>query len=130
MQAFTSGSNLYFVFYGKNDGRKVAVEGPFISNYQKAPEPRIVETEELPPGEMVEMSPAHSGFASQWVRRVWKEGEKPEEEVLKSYYRPWAATIWKGVETVKASEDVPLVSSEAPREVEVEIEEAVIVLES
>lgn len=127
MQAFTSGANLYFVFYGQNDGRKVAVEGPFISNYSKAPEPKIVETDELPPGQMVEMSPAHNGFASKWVRRVWKQGEEPQEEILKSYYRPWAATIWKGVE---AEEVAQRISSEAPRAVEIETKEAAAALES
>lgn len=126
MQVFTSGANLYFVFYGQDDGRKVAVEGPFISNYSKAPSPTIIETEELPPGQMVEMSPAHNGFASKWVRRVWKPGEELQEEVLKSYYRPWAATIWKGVDAEKV---VQQISSEAPRAVEIETNEAAAVLE-
>ncbi len=127
MQAFISGENLYFVFYGQDDGRKVAIEGPFISNYSKAPEPKIIETEELPPGQMVEMSPAHSGFASKWIRRVWKPGEVFQEEVLKSYYRPWAATIWKGV---KAEEVAQRISSEAPRAIGIEVEEAAAGLES
>lgn len=98
MQAFTSGQTLYFVFYGQDDGRRVAIEGPFISNYRKAPEPEIIETDQLPAGEMLQASPAHDGFSSQWVRRVWKPGTEPQEEVLKSYYRPWAAKIWQGVD--------------------------------
>lgn len=108
MQAFVSGDNLYFVFYGENDGRKVAVEGPFISDYRKAPDPQIIKTDALPVGEMVEASPSHDGFAAEWVRRVWKPGEAPSEEILKSRYRPWAAKIWEGVETA----DLPIVKTE------------------
>lgn len=110
MQAFAQDETLFFVFYGQDDGRKVAVEGPFISNYQKAPDPTYIKTDQLPVGELVEASPAHDGFSSQWVRRVWKPGSAPQEEVLKSYYRPWAAKIWQGVETtemVQSSEALP-----------------------
>jgi len=105
MQAFISGSNLYFVFYGQDDGRKVAVEGPFVSNYQEAPSPQYIDTDELPAGEMMQASPAHDGFSTQWVRRVWKPGELPQEEVLKSYYRPWAAKIWRGVDSQELAAD-------------------------
>ena len=116
MQAFTSGDMLYFVFYGQDDGRKVAVEGPFISNYRKAPDPQIIETDELPVGEMVEVSPAQAGFSSQWVRRIWKPGETMQEEVLKSNYRPWAAKIWQGVEATE-------IAKKEETEVEVPVEE-------
>jgi len=109
MQAFVSGSDLYFVFYGQKDGRRVAVEGPFISDYRKAPAPNIIPTDELPVGEMVEAAPAHDGFASQWIRRVWKPGEGPTEEILKSYYRPWAAKIMQGVEPEKLAENEPII---------------------
>jgi len=127
MQAFTSGQTLFFVFYGQDDGRKVAVEGPFISNYRKAPAPEIIETDQLPVGEMVEASPAHDGFSSQWVRRVWKPGAEAQEEVLKSYYRPWAAKIWQGVDpavVAKAEAETD------PTDVSDNVEEAAFVSES
>lgn len=109
MQAFVSGDNLYFVFYGSDDGRRVAVEGPFISDYRRAPEPEIIKTAELAEGEMWEASPSHDGFAAQWVRRVWKPGTEVVEETLKSHYRPWAAKIWQGVDPAELAEEADLV---------------------
>lgn len=112
MQTFISGDHLFFVFYGKDDGRKVAIEGPFISNHRKAPEPQYIDTDELPVGELVEASPAHDGFATQWIRRVWKPGEQPQEEVLKSHYRPWAAKIWRGVGTLELATEENEIANE------------------
>ena len=127
MQAFASGNSLYFVFYGQDDGRKVAIEGPFISNYRKAPEPKIIETDQLMVGEMMEASPGHSGFSTQWVRRVWKPGTEPQEEIIKSSYRPWAAKIWQGVDPVEFAKNNPV---EIPVDVSQQSEEAAFVTES
>ena len=104
IQSFVEGNDLFFVFYGTDDQRKVSYEGPFISEYKPAPEPQILETTELPPGEVVEVNPAHDGFRAEWIRRVQKIGEKMKEESFVSYYRPWPARILKGVEAKDSSD--------------------------
>ncbi len=104
VQSFAQGNDLYFVFYGTRDDRSVAFEGPFISEYRKAPEPDIIETVELPEGELVEASSAHDGFRAEWVRRIRKDGEKTEESWA-STYRPWAAKILRGTGPEAVAED-------------------------
>ncbi len=124
VQSFVQGEDLFFVLYGTRDERKVAFEGPFISDYRPAPEPEIYETTELSPGEVVEASPAHDGFRTEWVRRVIKEGELSEENFV-STYRPWAAKILKGVSPEELAEKaikLPLPLDEAePINIEVEV---------
>lgn len=89
IQTFTEGDNLFFVFYGTDDGRQVALEGPFISNYQEAPEAIVYRTEDLPLGEKEEISQGHDGFQAEWIRRIEKDGIEQHQK-FQSNYRPWA----------------------------------------
>ncbi|MCF7812605.1 VanW family protein [Candidatus Gracilibacteria bacterium] len=90
IQTFTEGDNLFFVFYGTDDERKITLEGPFISNYQEAPEAIVYESEDLPIGEKEEISHAHDGFRAEWVRKI-TTGEETHSETFISDYRPWPA---------------------------------------
>ena len=96
IQAFIDNEDLFFVFYGTKDERKITFEGPFISNYRAAPETIVYETEDLPQGEVQEVSEAHAGFRTQWIRKVENEGEINEDDLV-SYYRPWPAKILRGI---------------------------------
>ena len=95
IQTFIEGDNLFFVFYGTHDGRKVTSEGPFISDYRAAPDPIVYKTEDLPEGEIEQVSAAHDGFRSEWLRRVEKNGEVVVESFI-SNYRPWPARLRQG----------------------------------
>ena len=97
VQTFIEGNNLFFVFYGSNDGRHVALEGPFISHIKEAPDPVVQETDELEPGETKRLSRAHEGFRAEWIRKVVHNGNKSVESLV-SWYRPWPAQILKGKE--------------------------------
>lgn len=90
IQTFTEGDNLFFVFYGTDDGREVVTEGPFISDYTPAPDAIVYRTEDLPKGEIVELSSAHDGFRSEWIRRV-EYGNQSDIETFVSEYQPWPA---------------------------------------
>lgn len=96
IQAFVEDDDLFFVFYGTNDGREVSFEGPFISNYQNAPPPIVYETEDLPAGEMIVFDQAHAGFRTEWFRWV-KKGASLRRESFVSEYRPWPAKIQRGI---------------------------------
>lgn len=98
VQAFIDEQDLFFVFYGTRDERKITFEGPFISNYRAAPETIVYETEDLPQGEVQEVSEAHAGFRTQWIRKV-ENGGTVEEDDLVSYYRPWPAKVLRGIGT-------------------------------
>ncbi len=100
VQAFVEDNDVFFVFYGTDDGRKVALEGPFISEYRPAPTEAIVyETEDLPFGEVHQIDYAHDGFTAEWVRTVEKDGEETVE-TFASLYRPWRAKQLHGVRKV------------------------------
>jgi vancomycin resistance protein YoaR len=89
VQTFIEGDNLFFIFYGTNDGRKITLEGPFISHYQQAPKAIVYETEDLPFGEKEEISEGHDGFQTEWIRKIEKDGKKLHQK-FESHYRPWA----------------------------------------
>lgn len=90
--------DIKFVFYGTNDNREIQIEGPFISDYKRAPESIVEKTDQLPPGERYLASYAHDGFFARWKRVVTKNGEDPEVELLNSSYRAWPARILEGVD--------------------------------
>lgn len=95
IQTFIENDDLFFVFYGTSDERKIAFEGPFISEYKPAPDPITYETEDLPEGEMVVFDQAHDGFRAEWVRHIEKNGHEKQENFV-SVYRPWPAKIRVG----------------------------------
>ncbi len=98
IQTFFEGDNLFFVFYGTNDGRETRIQGPFISNYRTPPTPIYSDTTNLKVGETKMVSPSHTGFRSEWVREIMKDGKRVEKENLVSVYRPWPARYLRGVE--------------------------------
>lgn len=95
IQTIVEEDDLLFVFYGTDDGRKVISEGPFISEHTPAPDPKIFLTEDLPAGEIEEVSSAHDGFRSEWIRTVLKDGKKKVGNFI-SQYRAWPAKIRQG----------------------------------
>lgn len=95
VQSYVEDDNIYFVFYGTHDDRTIALRGPYISNHKNAPDPTVLETEDLPTGEMKVMSEAHDGFTTEWIRTVSKDGVL-DQDTFRSVYRPWPATIKKG----------------------------------
>lgn len=99
VQAVINRDDIYFVFYGTHDGRRVHTQGPFVSNHRPAPEPIIEETTILPPGEEAYLSEAHDGFDATWVRNIYyANGKAPEKQTFNSYYRAWPAKVLKGTE--------------------------------
>jgi vancomycin resistance protein YoaR len=61
---------LYFIFYGQNDGRHTELYGPYLSNWHNAPGTKVEYTSELAPGEKKFFGHAVSGFDSHWYRYV------------------------------------------------------------
>ena len=87
-----------FIFYGTDDGRKVKLEGPFVSNYKPVPAPKIFETPDLPLGEEKIAAEGHAGFRTEWVRHIEKDG-KAEKEKIVSTYRAWPGQVVRGTGT-------------------------------
>lgn len=85
VQAYTEGDAAYFKFYGTSDERKVAFEGPFISNKRVPGTDEIIYTKELPEGSKKQEEKPHGGFDALWYRSVTKGGETQKEEIFSRY---------------------------------------------
>ncbi|MBU1992928.1 MAG: VanW family protein [Patescibacteria group bacterium] len=86
VQAYTDGMHAYYKFYGTSDGRKVHMEGPYISNYVKPPEePVYIETDKLPPGEEKQSEKPHTGFDVLWYRYIEKSSDTIQEKINTRY---------------------------------------------
>ncbi len=99
IQTFTEDDNLFFIFYGAADGRKVQLEGPFITDFKKAPTPIVYASEDLPEGETEIISPQHNGFRTEWWRYISHNGKTRRDEFI-SEYRAWPAKILRGTKKV------------------------------
>lgn len=104
IQTFTEDENLFFVFYGTDDGRNVQLEGPFISDFKKAPTPIVYPSEDLPEGETTLVSPQHNGFRTEWWRYVSHDGVTQRDKFV-SEYRAWPAKVLRGTKKVAKSDD-------------------------
>jgi vancomycin resistance protein YoaR len=103
IQTIIDKNTIKFVFYGTRDDRTVEIEGPFISDYKKAPAPIIEKTDKIPVGEKYIASYAHDGFFARWKRIVKRSDGSFKEKVLNSNYKPWPARILEGVVSEKLS---------------------------
>lgn len=107
IQTIIEGDIMRFVFYGTKDERSVKIEGPFISDYKKAPEPIVEKTDQLEPGERYLKSYAHDGFFARWKRKITRPNSEPEEYILNSSYKAWPARILQGIEPEKKTKINP-----------------------
>lgn len=92
---------LYVVTYGTADGRKVDMEGPYISNKTNPAEVVYKEVTDLPVGVQKKIEQAHVGFNALWYRYVtMPNGEKKKEEII-SKYQTMPAKVLVGTEAKK-----------------------------
>ena len=98
IQAYTDGTDAYFKFYGTSDGRKVKMEGPFISNYRSAGGTELIPTKTLPPGAKKVIESAHGGFDVVWNRIISKPDQEEQKEKILSKYRATSNKILVGSE--------------------------------
>jgi vancomycin resistance protein YoaR len=103
MKSFVKDDDVFFVFYGKSDGRSVEISGPFIDNYSPAPRKiKYVATRNLPAGKLELVSHAYAGFDTNWERKVfYGNGKLKEKTNLFSSYRPWFAQYKVGEKKIR-----------------------------
>lgn len=98
LQAYTEGSEAYFVFYGTKDGREVRLEGPVITNRNSIPGTDTVETDTIPVGTQKTQEKAHVGFHTLWYRYITLPGGLTQKEAIESSYRAVKEKVLVGVE--------------------------------
>lgn len=87
---------LTFKIYGSDDGRKVTVEGPFVSNIVPHGPPVYEEDPTLPKGKVVQVDWAVDGADVLVKRKVEKDGQILYEDRVFTRYQPWRAVFKVG----------------------------------
>lgn len=98
VQAYTEGTQAYFKFYGTDDGRKVWLEGPQMTNYKNPPPEEIVQSDKLPPGAKKQVEINHTGFDVTWFRHILASDGKETKETLFTRYDAVPAKIMVGAD--------------------------------
>lgn len=98
LQARIEGTDLYFDFWGTNDGREVHVSDPVIYNIVSPPPTKFIETYDLKPGERKCTENAHNGANTYFDYKVIYPNEEIVEKRFHSYYVPWQEVCLIGKE--------------------------------
>lgn len=104
MQSYTEGAEVHFKFYGTSDGRKIALEGPIITNYRSPGETEIIKTAQLPIGTKKQVEKPHNGFDTLWYRSIIQPNGEIKKEEITSKYRAIPARILVGAESTEIIE--------------------------
>lgn len=112
IQANIEKDDMYLDFWGIKDGRKVSITEPVIYNIVKPPPTKIVETEDLNPGERKCTERAHDGASAYFdytvtYAEIDEETGEPIEKYRRfnSYYVPWQEVCLVGKEKEVLSEE-------------------------
>jgi vancomycin resistance protein YoaR len=104
------GNDLYFDFWGTNDGRKATTSDPIIYNIKSPPPTKYIETEDMEPGKVKCTESAHNGADAYFDYTVtFPEGSDKQTESRErrfySRYIPWqeVCLIGKEKETTATS---------------------------
>lgn len=110
IQSRIEGNDIYFDFWGTKDGREATTTTPIIYNIVKPPATKIIETDELEPGQKRCTESAHNGADTYFDYIVtYPEGATttPRQEVrFNSHYVPWQEVCLVGKEKEVEKEDI------------------------
>ncbi len=113
LQTRLDGNDLYFDFWGTDDGRQADFTEPTISGWIAPPETKIIETTDLAPGQRRCTEVAHRGTTASFDYIVnYADGSK-REETFSSTYKPWQAVCLVGVEPEAELEEEETASEDA-----------------
>lgn len=93
IQAYVSGTDLTFEFYGTKDNRQVEISDPVMYDVTSPPDPLYLEDASIVPGETKQKEKAHNGAKASFHYKVTKDGQTTFEKTFVSSYVPWRAVI-------------------------------------
>jgi len=103
-----SGNDIYFDFWGVNDGREVTITDPVIYNIVKPAPTKYIETTELKPGEEKCTESAHNGADTYFdYKVVYPENSTTtpvHEKRFTSHYVPWQKVCLIGANPVESTD--------------------------
>lgn len=98
IQSYVSGMEAFYKFYGTSDGRRVEMDGPYLSDFIPAGAKEIIKTLSLPPGQQKQLERAGKGFKALWTRTITYADAAIKKEEIKSSYRATADKILIGID--------------------------------
>lgn len=110
IQARIEGSDIYFDFWGKSDGREVFISDPVIYNIVAPPPSKYIETDTLSPGAKKCTESARNGADTYFDYRVTYPlvaSSSPLEVRFNSHYVPWREVCLVGKELPDPDLDEP-----------------------
>lgn len=97
VQTYTENDyELYVVFYGTDLGKKVELEGPYLSNYHSPGGTMYIDTDKLAIGQTKQVERAHTGFTALWYRHISDKEGNLSTETIETNYRAIPAKVWVG----------------------------------
>lgn len=116
VQSRIEGNDIYFDFWGTKDGREATTTAPVIYNIVKPPATKIIETEDLAPGEKKCTERAHNGADAYFDYIVtYPEGATttPRQEIrFRSHYVPWQEVCLVGKLPEEATSTEVIINTE------------------
>jgi len=109
IQSRIDGNDLYFDFWGTDDGRVVEQTDPVISNIVTPAPAKIVETTDLKPGEKKCTEHAHNGADVSFNYKVIYPNGEIKERLFKSHYVPWQEVCLIGVKATSTATSTAIV---------------------
>ncbi|HQB51253.1 MAG TPA: VanW family protein, partial [bacterium] len=94
-----SGRKLYFNFWGTKDGRLVEQTKPTIYNIVKPPAKKLIETDDLKPGQIKCTEKAHNGADTYFDYTVTYANGDIKNKRFNSHYVPWQEVCLVGKST-------------------------------
>ncbi len=113
INAYITGDEAFFEFWGTKDGRNVEQTKSTISNVTPPPSMKLVETLELPPGKKKCTEVAHTGADASFIYTVKYPSGEVKKTVFRSHYRPWQAVCLVGVEKLSQPAETAVTSTAA-----------------
>lgn len=97
IQTHLKGDELVFELWGTKDGRAAEATKPKVYNLVRPPEPKVIETVELPVGKKKCLETAHAGADAVFNYTVkYADGTVKSQDFL-SHYKPWGEVCLLGV---------------------------------
>ncbi len=103
IQSRIKGDDLYFDFWGTNDGRTATQTYPVIHNIVRPAPTKIIETTDLEPGVKRCTESAHNGADAYFDYTVTYPDGETKETRFSSHYVPWRAVCLIGVDILATS---------------------------
>lgn len=104
IQTRIEGDDLIFEFWGMKDGRKIEKTEPKIYNIVKPLPTKLIETDDMKPGEKKCTEHAHNGADAEFNYKITYPDNKITERTFKSHYTPWREICLIGKEISNANE--------------------------